>query len=66
MRNDKSWYGIDLSGRYVDMFKAYLRHAGVYYEPSEAGTAVHFECHMTKEEYEYVCDFLREMNRIFS
>ena len=66
MKPDKTWYGIELSGRYVDMFKAYLRNADIYYEPSEAGTAVHFECRMTEEEYESASEFLREMNRIFS
>ena len=64
MEANKTWYSIELSQRYAGIFKNYLRNADIYYEPSEAGLGIHFECHMTEEEYESASIFLREMNRL--
>ena len=55
---DKSWYSIELPNAEAEMLKDYLRKACVYFEPSEAGHLVHFECLMTKEECEFTNDYL--------
>lgn len=62
--SEKNWYSIELSKKYAGVFKAYLRNADIYYEPSEAGQGTHFECRMTEEEYESASIFLRDMNRL--
>lgn len=54
----REWYSVELPKNEADILKEYLRKAGIYYEPSEAGTLIHFECLMTKEECEFVNDFL--------
>lgn len=64
MKTDKTWYSIELSTKYAGIFKKYLRNADIYYEPSEAGSAVHFECRMSEEEYEAASNFLYDMNRL--
>lgn len=64
MNATKAWYSIELSRKHADIFKLYLRNEEIYYEPSEAGLAIHFECHMTEKEYGAASQFLRDMNRI--
>lgn len=54
----KNWYNVELPKPHADMLKDYLRKACIYFEPSEAGHLVHFECLMTKEECTFVNDFL--------
>jgi hypothetical protein len=58
IKNDKNWYSVELSKNYADILKDYLRKMGVYFEPSEAGNLIHFECHMTERECNDVNDFL--------
>lgn len=54
----KEWYSVELPRHEADILKDYLRKTGVYFEPSEAGHLVHFECLMTKGECDSVNDFL--------
>lgn len=54
----RGWYSVELPQNEADILKEYLRKAGVYFEPSEAGHLIHFECLMTKEECAFVNDFL--------
>lgn len=54
----KNWYSVELSKTYADILKDYLRKMGVYFEPSEAGNLIHFECYMTERECNDVNDFL--------
>lgn len=55
---DKTWYSIDLFKRHTGPLKTYLRESGIYFEPSEMGPLVHFECLMTESECEQVNSFL--------
>ena len=57
---DSTWYSVELTKQYADIFKDYLTKACIYYEPSEAGHLIHFECRMTKEQHEFANDFLRK------
>lgn len=54
----REWYSVELPMIESTMLKDYLRKAGVYFEPSEAGHLIHFECLMTREECELVNDYL--------
>ena len=56
----REWYSVELPITEADMLKDYLRKACVYFEPSEAGHLVHFECLMTKEECDLVNKYLKE------
>ena len=60
MSIDKAWYSIELPKDEADILKEYFRKACVYFEPSEAGHLVHFECLMTKEECTFTNDYLRK------
>ena len=55
---EKAWYNVELNKEQADIFKDYLRKARVYYEPSEVGLMIHFECLMTREECNFADDFL--------
>lgn len=55
---NKNWYSVELVKTEADMLKEYLRKASIYFEPSEVGHLVHFECLMAKEECDFVNDFL--------
>lgn len=57
----KTWYNVELPKAQADILKDYLHKMGVYYEPSDAGPVIHFECLMTKEECEIVNEFLQGM-----
>lgn len=59
--SDKTWYSVELSRPHAHSLKDYLRKARIYFEPSEAGNLIHFECHMTAEECEFVNDFLSKI-----
>ena len=50
MADKQEWYSVEMSKENAEKFKEYLFEQGIYYEPSEAGTLVHFECQMTYEE----------------
>lgn len=54
----KGWYSVELEPDKAETLKDYLRKAKIYFEPSEAGNLVHFECCMTEEECESVNDYL--------
>lgn len=54
----KEWYSVELTNEYADLFKYYLRENKIYFEPSSAYNLVHFECLMTKDEYEMTQSFL--------
>lgn len=56
--DDKNWYGVDLFRRHSGALKTYLRENDIYFEPSEMGPLIHFECRMTEEECEQVNKFL--------
>ena len=58
MNNGKTWYSVELSKPSAEILKGYLRRANIYFEPSEAGPVVHFECHMTPEECMAVNNYL--------
>ncbi len=59
----KGWYNVELEPEKADVFKDYLRKARIYFEPSEAGNLVHFECLMTKEECGFVNDYLAHISK---
>ena len=58
MKTAKNWYSVELTKDYADILKDYLRKVGVYFEPSEAGNLIHFECYMTECECNDVNAFL--------
>lgn len=47
---DRDWYGTELTKEGAELFKDYLRLNDIYFEASQAGDWIHFECFMTDEE----------------
>lgn len=56
----KAWYHLDLTKEKAEILKKFLRQSDIYYEPSENGTLIHFECRMTRMECDLVNEFIRK------
>lgn len=46
----KEWYGANLFKENAEKLKEYLRGYGIYFEPSENGTMIHFEILLSPDE----------------
>lgn len=51
---------VDLPKKEAEMFTKYLKDNNLYFEPSENGNLIHFECLMTDEELEEANKWLEE------
>lgn len=47
---ERDRYGTELTKEGAELFKLYLFQHDIYFEASEAGNLIHFECFMTEEE----------------
>lgn len=57
---DRDWYGTELTKEGAELFKLYLLQNDIYFEASEAGNLIHFECFMTEEELYSADEWLEE------
>jgi len=57
----KHWCNVELVKEKAELFKDYLRHHNIYFEPSEAFNLIHFECFVTEEEHYFVNEFLAKL-----
>ena len=59
--SERVWYSVELTKGNADKFKQYLHKNDIRFEPSECYNLTHFECAMTKEEFEAANDFLQRV-----
>ena len=61
MKRDRKWYNVELLKDNAKLLNGYLKNHGIYFEPSEAGDLIHFECYMNEIEAQLVNEFLERM-----
>lgn len=57
---DRDWYGTELTKEGAELFKLYLLQHDIYFEASEAGNLVRFECFMTDKQLYSADEWLDE------
>lgn len=60
VKNNRTWYSVELKPDHAETFREYLIKAGIKYEPSSCYNLVHFECYMTREECKAANEFLQQ------
>ena len=57
----KHFYNVELNKQDAEKLKVYLKENGIYFEPSECYSLIHFEVKVDEAELEKVNKFLAEL-----